>query len=188
MVTFCPPTGRRGAGKIELGESGCCRCVLASITAVNLASSRQNQFGVTQCASGATIDGTCSSTSLFVETYQSPTYTCYPHGGASLGSQYSLRIRETSVGSNVFQAFLSAGGGFESVNLLSGTSRTFAWLEVTATGACDASWSGSATFSRFSRCRGVDRVSSGSSWSGPGTYGTCASKTALSSGGFSAGH
>jgi hypothetical protein len=182
------PRGVSGLLKMNSASPSSGHCLITSVLATNLAPTRHIEFGVLTC-NGTTIDSTCGpSMTLFVEVFASPNYTCYVHGAASLGSQYAVNIHETAAGSNTFQAFSSGGTGFQWVSGLSGTSRTFAWLE--GPGACDATWSGSANFQSLTRMDWSGTTPVWSGWSSPAATGLCDTKTAFdsSTGSFSVSH
>lgn len=170
---------------------GAGRCVLASVLGYSSSSAKQIEMGVVTC-NGQTIDGTCGpATTLFVETYGGGVYTCYPHGAATLGSTYSVAVNQLSTTSATWRAY-GIGTSYESQTGLSSTGAdTYAWLEATGPGAaCNAGWTGSASFVSVQRLILSPTSGTWAAWPAPAPWGSCAVKSAFNTttGGFNVNH
>lgn len=103
------------------------------------------QSGIVRCASGFSVDNTCSlSNNLvkFVETEVNGQYTCYPHGAVSFGTSHTATPQNAS--GNLWYSFID-GTAYES--------NTFVAAAIAESGEHNgpnadncSGWSGSATF------------------------------------------
>jgi len=118
-------------------------CILFRSDAENSNGTYAIQAGLARCGTNGTLDGTCSlSNNLikFVEKVVASSFTCYPHGAASLFSEYDTWLADGS-GTTWF-AYIN-GTAYESSsftgNLIDESG------EHTSTDSCSG-WSGHAVF------------------------------------------
>lgn len=103
------------------------------------------QAGIAKCASGYTLDGTCSTSNnviLFVETNNNGAYHCYSHGAASLNTEY---VPSEHVSGSTWYSFIS-GTGYETLSMGTQAAIILEGGEHTLSGVACSSWSASARF------------------------------------------
>jgi len=162
-------------------------CLAHSSVVDSNSANDQTEAGLLRCGTNTRIDGTCSLTNnfvKFVELDSGGTYTCYPHGSATLGSSYLVTI-DDSANNGSWYAYI-AGTQYEGYFGLSSTAvNVYEWGEYTG-GTCSG-WSDSTSFSTWQRY-----YYAGSTWTtvASATNGTtgCWSVGSLSSGNFSVSH
>jgi len=118
-------------------------CVIISILLAG--ATNQVETGLPRC-NGISVDGTCPSGQIFVETSYGSGFKCNPHGSFALGSYYSIGVARPATGNWVGQVshvnYAGIVGGWPS----SVYSRT--WGEWTSTGGHTCSgWGASGIFS-----------------------------------------
>lgn len=108
-------------------------------------SSRLIQTGVVKCFNGANVDGTCSTTGnlvRYVETFNGSSYTCYPKGSTSFGTDARFTVQRTQ--SNTWYAFIA---GVQDTHPLTGMNNATYLIEGGEyTSSCSGTWSASATY------------------------------------------
>jgi len=135
-------------------------CVLFSLLVASphwgASTTLQLEEGNVKCASGTSIDGTCSTSGnyqTFVETYDTThSYVCHPHGTPTLGSTQHMELKRNSSTSGTYRAYVGANdeAAYESLAGVTINNMTIAaWGEYAGSGTNCSGWGGTASFTHW---------------------------------------
>jgi len=144
--------------------SGGC-LITAVLAADNISPTYQLESGEAKCASGTSIDGTCSTSNdltFFIEWSNSGTYSCYPKGDTLLNEINTIQVTETGngvdPGGNCYANFNASINGTQynaynvDPNFCSTTAWVgMAWAEFSSANSCSSSNHLAASFTRIAR-------------------------------------
>jgi hypothetical protein len=163
---------------LGLFGAGSAGCVLARSESEGDAGTSLIQAGFVRCASGYSLDGTCSTSNNlvnFVEVGQFGVLTCYPKGSVGLGTTHTYSVTNTSPNADRWLAYID---GVADTNGLSMNTADFLveGTEHTTPGqggsyAVNVSWGSGLAWQRWNRSSWATvqsayvLITSGSGWS-----------------------